>query len=746
MQESLAEKEFVKRGELIITNLAHSAKLGVYSENKRLLETALHSATVDADVAYVLIYNNDRKLIASAGPNIISVSSEPLEIPVKIQTKAQKNVATATRRVSYQQLHVIDYISLIPFRVQALPDEELLGSLTSSLNGPTSDHYENIGYVRLGMSMASLANTEIAMLKLWGGLVVAIILVCALIILLLSRRITKPINRLTQGAEKIAQGQLDEMIPVTTNDEIGQLAATFNSMAKALQGNIEQKLELLEEVQSLNLHLEERINNRTAELQERTTELEEASRHKSEFLANMSHELRTPLNAIIGYSEMLEEDAEDAGLNDFVADLQKVQSAGRHLLLLINDMLDLSKIEAGHMELLYEYFSVKAIIVEVLQTIEPLAKKNANQLTVTYLTPVDQMECDPIRVRQCLVNLLSNACKFTQNGRIAIEIETLRRQDGEWILFRISDTGIGIPEDKIEHIFDAFRQADASTTRNFGGTGLGLAICQKFCAMLGGKVTVTSQIDVGSTFTISLPTTVNHEQALIANDSNGDQPIAELTLSADHDSQLVLVIDDDPAARELMTRHLMKDGFAVKTCDSGLEGLALAKTLSPIAIILDILMPNMDGWDVLKALKSDEQLSEIPVVMVSMIDDRSTGYALGTTDYLTKPVDRDQLSTILNQYSTNAGNGSILLVEDDPDTSILIQRCCETQGWKVQTAENGLTALEKLKRIVPDLIVLDLMMPEMDGFEFVNRKYKRHFWLSCNVPNGRRIVNLEVYR
>jgi len=738
MQESLAEKEFLKRGELIATNLAHSAKLGVYAENKPLLDTAINSAMIDTDVIYVLIYNQDAQLIASAGSEAKRASVESLDIVPELLGQKPERIKAVITRIDRLGINAIDYVAPILFRIQALPDEELLGSFTDSSKLLNSEQFIEIGYVRVGLSSKSLEQSGINILKLWGGLIVAIAVFSALIILFLSRRITKPINRLTIGAEKIAQGHLEEMIPVSSNDEIGQLALTFNNMAKALHGNIAQKLSLLDEVQSLNLNLEERINERTAELHERTTALEQASRHKSEFLANMSHELRTPLNAIIGYSEMLEEDAKEDGLDNYATDLKKIQSAGRHLLSLINDVLDLSKIEAGRMELRYEYFSVKTLIQDVLETVEPQAKINGNRIDVNYLTPVDQMESDLVRVRQCLINLLSNACKFTENGSIAIEIDTRIQQADEQIIFRIADTGIGIAEEKLEHIFDEFRQADSSTTRKFGGTGLGLAISQKFCKMLGGKISVTSRCDIGSRFTVCLPLFIHHEQSSDTIEAGYGK--LNTVLNGEHsvDRPLVLVIDDDAAARDLMERYLKKDGFAVQTCASGREGLALARRLSPIAITLDVLMPGMDGWDVLKTLKADPQLADIPVIMNSMVDDRSTGYVLGATEYLTKPIDRDQLSVLLKSHQ-NKFDGesllgeSLLLVEDDVDAGLLIQRCCEKQGWRVATAHNGLIAIGQMKKSIPDLIILDLMMPKMDGFEFLFEIRKNKLWVDIPV-------------
>jgi len=649
MQESLAKKEFFKRGELIAVNLSNNAKLGVYSENQQLLRTVIGNTLLQPDVVFVSIYNDKNELLASNGPDIIKAKDRFIKPPFEKTIPENSHTKVSFKLLRYGDQQLIEYTLPILFQFGQLPDEEILGSLSRTPGKKIKDRYEIIGYLRLGLSMHALDQATISIIQVWGGLIIAIAIFSALIIHFLAKRITQPINLLTVGAQRIAQGDLDHMIPVTTRDELGQLAATFNSMAVSLRTNIEKKIELVNEVQSLNLNLEERINSRTLELREQTIALVKTSRHKSEFLANMSHELRTPLNAILGFSEMLEEDAEEAGLEEFSQDLRKIQSAGRQLLSLINDVLDLSKIEAGHMQLMIESFEVKSIVTQVVETIEPIARKNSNQLQVKYLSPIEKMKSDPLRIHQCLVNLLSNACKFTHNGQVKLEIETYDSEGISWILFRISDNGIGIPDNKIEHIFDAFRQADSSTTREFGGTGLGLAIAQKYSAMLGGNISLTSTLGVGSAFTIKLPLI---REPGDDNPNYSDNNIYQIDKSnfvgSDKHQSLVLVVDDDPAARELISRYLERDGYTVRTCPSAIQTIELARTLLPFAITLDVLMPDMDGWQVLKALKADPIISSIPVIIISMVDDVSTGYALGSNGHLTKPVNHEQLSSILN--------------------------------------------------------------------------------------------------
>ena len=444
------------------------------------------------------------------------------------------------------------------------------------------------------------------------------------------------------------------------------------------------------------------------ELEAKSRELEVASRHKSEFLANMSHELRTPLNAIIGYSEMLQEEARDQHADDFVPDLQRINAAGKHLLELINAVLDLSKIEAGKMELYLESFEVAPLVRDVAAVLEPLAQKNANRLEIRCAPDIGTMRADVTKLRQALFNLLSNACKFTERGLVALETTREPAVNGDALVFTVSDTGIGMTPEQTARLFEEFGQADASTTRRYGGTGLGLALSRRLCRMMGGDITVASEAGRGSTFTIRLPAEVR--------DATKDAPPPPVRDPVAAGASTVLVIDDDAAVRDLMARFLGKEGFRVVGAGGGEEGLHLARTLQPDVITLDVLMPGMDGWSVLAALKADAGLAEIPVVMLTMLDDRNLGYALGAADYLTKPIDRERLVAVLARYRRDL---PVLVVDDDADFRDLARRVLEREGYSVVEAENGRAALARLRDTVPGVILLDLMMPEMDGFDFV---------------------------
>jgi signal transduction histidine kinase/CheY-like chemotaxis protein len=591
---------------------------------------------------------------------------------------------------------------------------------------------------------------------LWSGLRVTLIGgVGALIILLLmgvwqANSVTRPILQLVKMAQIVAGGNLRYTLPVTRRDEIGTLMASFNTMVAGLR-----KREQAERERE-----EARHEREQAERERKIAEA--ANRAKSTFLANMSHELRTPLNAIIGYSEMLQEDAEESGDTEIAADLNKIHAAGKHLLALISDILDYSKIEADRMELHPEVVDVAELVDNTVGSVEPMIHKNNNTLDTRRNEHLGSMRTDPIRVRQVLLNILSNAAKFTREGTITLEVvrtetrstSSLRTPPDKSqetasvcnldsaVMFRISDTGIGMTPEQLGRLFQPFSQADVSTTRKYGGTGLGLAITRNLCHMMGGDVLVESEYGKGTTFTVVLPAAIPpaEEREVMMNQMQEQDTAQTLSRLAEQSHQpIVLVIDDDPLARDLIGRTLSSNMLRVEVAENGKEGLHLARTLRPALITLDVLMPEMDGWEVLTAIKTDPNLAHIPVILLTILDDREHGFTLGATDYLNKPVQRELLLTTVKKYLDGAesaqqtGDVFILVVEDDEFTREMLRHTLEREQWPVIEAENGRVALMRIVERRPSLILLDLMMPEIDGFQLLAMLQANPFWRKIPV-------------
>ena len=491
----------------------------------------------------------------------------------------------------------------------------------------------------------------------YSAIVGIFVLVSGLFALLVSsqlqRLISRPILHLENAMRMVSTNKNYEVRATRFySDEIGRLIDGFNTMLSEIQHRDTALQRANDELKTRTRELEGEIIHRKQtqeELLKAKHAAEDASRAKSAFLANMSHELRTPLNAIIGYSEMLEEETRDSGKLENQQDLRKIQSAGKHLLSLINDVLDLSKIEAGKMGLHLETFDVSLMVEEMVTTLQPAIAKNANKMEVRMADDVGMMRADATKVRQILFNLMSNACKFTDHGTISLDVSQSAMEGQEWIRFRVKDTGIGISAKQQEKLFQEFSQADATISRKYGGTGLGLAISHRFVQMMKGRIGVESQAGHGSTFTVYLPAQVTLD---VAETAQIEGVGANVAGSAQRKPEVdtVLVIDDDPAVRDLMSRFLTKSGFRAVAAADGGEGLRLAREVNPLVITLDVIMPEYDGWDVLRKLKSDPRLAQIPVIMVTVVDNQAMGLDLGASNYLIKPVDRDRLAVLIEKH------------------------------------------------------------------------------------------------
>lgn len=464
----------------------------------------------------------------------------------------------------------------------------------------------------------------------------------------MTRYTRRAIRQLQKGTAEWGGGNFDYSIADMGSDEFGQLAKSFNEMAANLR-------------------------NAMSRVREASRRADAANEAKSGFLANMSHELRTPMNAIIGYSEMLLEEIEDEPelpAQQLQGDLEKVQLAGKHLLTLINDVLDISKIESGRMAVFWESVDLASVLRDVEVTAEPLVAKNRNRLHCDYRFSDETIRTDVTRLRQMLLNLLSNAAKFTRDGDIHLRVWREQQDERDTLCVEVSDSGIGMSEQQLEKVFDAFVQADLSTTKQFGGSGLGLTISRKFAELLGGSLSADSDEGRGSRFTLRLP--INGENAVARQAAEGAEVLAD-----------VLVIDDDANARELVRRSLQGEGYRVRAASSGPEGLDLAREQRPDLIILDVMMPIMDGWQVLHTLRGDPGLSNVPVLMQSMLNERDLGLLLGANEYLVKPVAREELLAAVQDLIPAGAVGNLLLLEQGTALANVIGRLPGAEYWQL---------------------------------------------------------------
>lgn len=594
-----------------------------------------------------------------------------------------------------------------PFRAET----PLFSPSTMDLLGSVTLEYSDAYYQRLMIDVRS----EIAWI-----LVVAIVLLLFLQIWV--RKLLQPLNELSNTLG-VADLDKDVQIPATNykmTSEIGQVWRAVQQLFVRLK---QRDIDVAEEHKMAQLALEEKL------------EAEAASYEKSKFLANMSHELRTPLNAIIGYSEMLYDDAVKKKDSTQKEDLSRIQTAGRHLLSLINDILDLSRIELGKTELYLEDANLPELIDEVVDTIQPLITTNNNNLVVSCDAGLGSIHIDVSKFRQTLINILGNAAKFTRDGIISLKVNREMAPgtgvETGWIVVRIKDTGIGISKEQQEKLFRAFTQADESTTRVFGGSGLGLAISRNICRLMGGDITVNSQLDEGSEFCVRIPSHVTNDEVAGSVDTidvNINKRSSESMRIKSGFSEAnerrsktskILVIDDDTSVVDLLERTLGLDGYQVESITQGSGSLNVAHKIMPDLILLDILISDVSGWSILAQLKKDPAVAHIPVVMHSALDERSTAFALGASDYLFKPADHDKLSEVILRNLRRQEGVKILIIDDDVDTRRLMRMVFENEGWNVIEEVDGDLGFIRVLENYPSAIVLDLNMPRMNGEEFL---------------------------
>ena len=505
-------------------------------------------------------------------------------------------------------------------------------------------------------------------------------------------------DQLEGSAQKLILGDIAKMSELAkTGDKEGNEDASVELMSLAFS-------RMSDEVGAL-------ITARTSEMETSRDEANEANAEKTRFFANMSHELRTPLNAILGYGEMLAEECEDLGYDDLLPDLKKITSAGSHLLSLINNILDISKIEAGRMELYLTSFDIENMIDTIKDVVGPLAADHDNGFKVNLQDPLGSMTQDETKIRQCLTNFLSNGFKFTSNGTITLDVDAFIQDDVEMIRFAVSDTGEGMSEEGLSKVFREYEQAERSTSAKHGGTGLGLPITKKLSEMMGGDVLVTSVLGEGSVFTLYVPRECPQDYDEIA-EGNAIEKLEE-------SEKVVVLIDDDVPMHDLIRRTLSKIGLRLVGATDSEKGMQIVREMKPKLLLLDVLMPGRDGWSILKECKSDPELSDMPVVMVSQLSQDVLAESLGADDYLTKPIDRGLfLETVTRLMGESSDQQTVLVIDDDADVRDLLSRMLIDAGWKAETAKDGKDGLEKVK-VRPSLIVLDIEMPRMDGFEFL---------------------------
>lgn len=690
---ALMKNNLIERGKTLSDNLTRQVEDGIASFNLSGVTEVINKAVQeDKELSYAILTDASRTAyIHTLNPRLQQeILSKDEDIFAASQKKATIN-EYKKGDVSYLEFIVPICISTANWGVLRL------GFSLNLLNSEIANSRKEIARQHQDMVIRSVFTS------------VLFVVIGIIIVFFMSTRLSKPLIKLTESARELAKGNFlaASNIEVKSEDEVGILAEAFKEMAEDLK-NSYKKLE------DYSWTLEQKVVERTTELANANKQLQEASQAKSVFLANMSHELRTPLNSIIGFSEVLSE-MTFGELNEKQAKyINNILTSGKHLLTLINDILDLSKVEAGKIELKIEEFLLKDILNECQTLVKTLASKKGILLEVK-IEEISTIKADPVRFKQIMYNLLSNAIKFTPDkGRIDIEAKPV---DG-MVQVCVTDTGIGIAQEDYEKVFEEFKQIDSSYAKQYQGTGLGLPLTRKLVELHGGTIRLESEPGKGSTFTFTIP----------QREETGDRRQGAGEISApkiEEGIPTILVVEDDDHSRELLTVYLEEGGYQVAYASDGEKAIEKAKELKPYAITLDIILPKKSGFEVLRELKNSPETKDIPVIIISMIDNKELGMSLGAIDYLMKPVNKDDLLVRLERHNfmtrVKENPVNILVVDDNPDDVELITSYLEPEGFGVIKAYGGREGIELVIEKQPDAVILDLMMPEMNGFEVVQK-------------------------
>ncbi len=719
-----------EKGAVLARNVASVSEYGVLTGDETVFTSIIAGLIKETDVAYCIIYNDEGKPLAStpALPRNIKGISPTAAYEVSEQALKTDKLKIQSFTEDETKTPVFDIAA--PIITEKSPsrsgEEVIFGTDTEVVP-------EKIGVARIGISLDAMNEQISQARRTIRNVTVTVVLLAIGMTVFLVRRIVNPVQQLVAATERVASGDLDKPVMINTNDEIGDLGSSFNKMTQDLK-------RYRTELEEYSKTLEQKVEGRTKalrllneDLHRTNKELEAVSQLKSEFLANMSHELRTPLNAIIGFSEILC-DQSFGTLNEKQRRYaENVVVSGKHLLQLINEILDLAKVESGKMQLHPETFAVAGMLAEIANFAKGLAAQKEITIRQRLSPRLVTVTADPKKLKQIFYNLLSNAIKFTPNkGWVEISTDVVgdfeMSDDDQFVLrryaeFCVRDNGIGIDKADQARVFQEFQQVDGSYARQYEGTGLGLALTRKLVELHGGSIWLESEKGKGCSFYFTLPVSdkdvVEPRKTPVSTGGGEDAAAGSRELRGD---EVVLVVEDDPHSFELISTYLGEAGYQVVHAADGEEAMKAARSIHPAIITLDIILPDKDGWKILQELKDSPDTRDIPVLITSVLQDEETGFALGAADYIVKPVSRRDLLERLERLRGKATKGQIsnvLVVDDDENFVELLAAMLEGQAFSVSKAYTGLQGIEVASKQKPDLIFLDLMMPDISGFEVV---------------------------